>query len=70
MRKLTTRLIDCSRKPGMVGFEHGVTSSGEPESKGISKLAPLLAPLDALLRQVDVLVEAHLLSLISVAGMA
>jgi hypothetical protein len=31
MRKLTTRLIDCSRKAGMVGVEHGVASSGEPE---------------------------------------
>jgi hypothetical protein len=45
MRKLTTRLIDCSRKAGMDGVEHGVAISGEPPWKGVPKFARLVRPL-------------------------
>jgi hypothetical protein len=55
---------------GTAGDDDDSAISGKPERKGISKLVLPLAPLDALLRQVDVLFEAHLLGLLSVAGMA
>jgi hypothetical protein len=70
MRGLTTELIGCSRKTGMVGVELVDRISGELRRKGTSKLTLLPAPPDALLRQVGILVEAHLLDLLSVAGMA
>jgi hypothetical protein len=54
----------------VVGDDCDFKIVGVPEQKGTSRLALLLAPLDALLRQVDILVEAHLLDLLSVAGMA
>jgi hypothetical protein len=34
MRRLTAKLLGCTRKTGMDGVEHGVTISGEPERKG------------------------------------
>jgi hypothetical protein len=43
-RRLTSKLIDCSRKTGMVGVEHGVANSGEPERKGTVEFARLSTP--------------------------
>jgi hypothetical protein len=43
-RRLTSKLIDCSRKTGMVGVEHGVADSGEPERKGTVEFARLSTP--------------------------
>jgi hypothetical protein len=44
MRGLTTELMGCSRKTGMVGVEHGVADSGEPERKGTVEFARLSTP--------------------------
>jgi hypothetical protein len=60
MRKINLRLLASSVKPGVVGDGGEVAIAGDPEQKGASKLAHHQAPLDALLRQIDVNVEAHL----------
>jgi hypothetical protein len=52
------------------GDDGKIAFSSEPERKGMPKLSLLLAPLDALLRQDDLLSEAHLLDLTLGSGMA
>jgi hypothetical protein len=54
----------------VVGDDGKINISGEPVRKGTPKFAHLPAPLDALLRQNGLLVEAHLLDLTLGSGMA
>jgi hypothetical protein len=70
MRKINLRLLVRSVRPGVVGDDGEVTNSGDDQRKGGVRFAVTRAPLDVWLYHKKEGIEAHLLDLTLVSGVA